>query len=36
MVHTDSSAAAVADYAKGVIRGVVGACYRGWRKSDVL
>ena len=36
MVHTDASTAAVADYAKGVIWGVVPACYRGWRKSDVL
>jgi len=36
MVHTDASVAAVADYARGVIRGVAAACYRGWRKSDVL
>jgi hypothetical protein len=26
----------VADWAKGVIRDVAAACYRGWRKSDVL
>jgi len=36
MVHTGSSVRVVTDWAKGVIRGLVPACYRGWRKSDVL
>jgi hypothetical protein len=36
MVHTDSSVVAAVDWAKGVIRGVVAACYGGWRNSDVL